>query len=252
MTPLCDDPAQTKRARDYVLGRLAEDDQQAFEDHLAGCHACADQVLRYTQGLERISAQALQAGSSTGWPGGFLDVWRPALPAAIAAGMVILVLGYPAFLGLYRLPRVESQPRTLSRAAADARARLEEQPRQATHRGFVGVHFLTRPARGGAGVETIVISAGQPTVYIGVPLDPFDIPSGDDTYRFEVGSAGRTVWSSVLTGAKVRAYLDSEQGAVILVSPACDLPAGDYELTVRRGDGPGSEVIFGKRFAVAR
>jgi hypothetical protein len=266
MTSRCEDPSGKERARDYVLGRLSEAGQSAYEDHLAGCHACAEQVLSYERGLERlerVSAETASNGLLPGWLAGFVDVSHPGLAVALATAIVVLVLGYPAFLGLYRLPRVEKRAETLQQRRDQVAADLEalrsetsseiEELRSAVFRGgVVAVHFLARSTRGGGPAETVRIPAAQPVALIGIEVDPLDVASNGETYRFELRSRGRLVWSSTLTGVQVRGYVDSPQGAVIVAIPSISLPEEDYEMKVLRGDGPEAETIFVKRFAIAR
>jgi hypothetical protein len=56
----CPEPALAEQARDYVLGRLSEPDLSAFEHHLAGCPACAEETTRLEGGLARVEQAAVE------------------------------------------------------------------------------------------------------------------------------------------------------------------------------------------------
>jgi anti-sigma factor RsiW len=53
-TANCEQPAIAAWARDYLVGALGEDDASRFEDHLAGCPACAARVERLHRALESL------------------------------------------------------------------------------------------------------------------------------------------------------------------------------------------------------
>lgn len=258
----CSDPAVAARAREYVLENLSEPDRDRFENHLAGCRGCAGEVLRLEQSLVRLGNDA-RSEPSVAW-----SRWgaSPALPAAVAAAAVLLILGYPAFLGISRLPKLERELRALSERQNQALAALESQleaTRQdsqariaelarAASGGIVQAHYLSRPLRGGAPVETIRIAPDEAVVLIGVEMEPPDALQETGTFRFEVTSADRTVWSGGLTGEEVKRHLDSPQGAILLRIPAADLPEGDYVLKVDRMMTSRTETVLLKRFRVSR
>lgn len=257
----CEQPSRDDRARDYVLGRLSEANRSAYEDHLAGCTECAELVMRDDDGLSGLERVAAEHREVPGPLGGILR--RPGLAAALAAGVIVLVLGYPAILGFYRLPRIEGSLDALrrehARQAADFETRLQtlrseaEELRAATRGGVVAIHFLARPTRDTGPVETLHVGADQPLVYLGVEVAPLDVPPDDaSTYRFEIRSAGRVVWSRSLAGAEVRSDLDSARGAVILAVPLSNLPVGDYEIEVSWDEAAGTPTIFRKPFRIGR
>ena len=55
MIQSCRKPQRGAKAREYVLGALPETEAARFEDHLAGCTACADRVLEEHRALDRLA-----------------------------------------------------------------------------------------------------------------------------------------------------------------------------------------------------
>src|SRR5262245_14298226 len=104
----CPLPALGTRARDFVLDRLSEADRIEFEDHLVGCAACVDRVSSLESRLLAVDREA-QASETRriGWFGQLH--WS----AALAAGILLVVLGYPAYLGIVRLPGAQGEMRQL-------------------------------------------------------------------------------------------------------------------------------------------
>jgi hypothetical protein len=258
----CQDPVARIRLRDYVLGTLQEPERVACEDHLAGCPRCAAELLRLERSLQRLGADAERE------PSFLWSAWstRPGPTAAVAAAAVLLVLGYPAFLGLYRLPRIEKQMDALaeqqSRSVEALEARLEE-TRQASARkiaelaaaalpGIVEIHYLARPQRGGAPAATVRIASGEALVLLGVELESAGAAPDSAVFRFELSSDGREVWSGSLKGNEVRQFLDSPQGVILLRIPSADLPDGPYLLRVQTIAASRTETVLLQQFRISR
>jgi hypothetical protein len=150
-TPGCADPAHGSRLAAYELGLLAPEEQVAFEAHLGVCDACAEELFAHAPTVAaiheapgRVAAglrpreNAASAGSRArralkalgDWlaPRTWAEAWRPLLPAAALATLVVLLArspGGPADLS--GLARIEPLPyrRIETRAAgADEGRRL--------------------------------------------------------------------------------------------------------------------------------
>jgi hypothetical protein len=234
--------------------------------HLRSCPQCTEEVERTRQVEEKFREEGMPA------PGRFVRglsdmIHRPALSPALAVGIVLLVLGYPAFLGLYRLPQVAGEVsrlrKDLGRVEAESQAeiealnseleqRLQELRQAAAQSAPVEVHFLAGPSRDEGPGTVIKLEADQRSVVIGVSPGPQQIRPGSFPYRFEIASRGQTLLSWEMTGAQIRRYLGSAQGAVIFSIPSSDLPPGNYELTLSSGEGPGRKRLLLIPFDVAR
>jgi len=151
----CTDPDLGSRRAAYELGVLPPAEQAAFEEHLRTCDACLEELyvhapvtaaLQATPGplAARLDA-ALGARGETpetrspaarigaklrDWflPRGWTDAWRPLLPVAVAAVLVVLVVrspGGPADLaGLAWIEPLPYQRLETRAAGADAGRRL--------------------------------------------------------------------------------------------------------------------------------
>jgi hypothetical protein len=85
------------RMRDYVNGRLADDERRAFEDRLLRDPELVREVeetLRLREGLEQLKQQAYFAGAAPRRARPRL-MWVPALAAAALAAVAIILLVQP-------------------------------------------------------------------------------------------------------------------------------------------------------------
>lgn len=238
--------------------------------HLRDCPSCAEEV-----GITRRADRATRSAAlGRRAPLAVFDPGRWSAPAfgSLAAAIVAGVLGYPVFLGLVRLPEVQSEVETLRTAMeADRRAlgglqsSLDEM-RDRLHglgswTGPVDLAVLEGPARS-RGPEPIVrIEAGQPFALVGV-LPPLPAREGklagggqEAAYLFEVldagPPAGTPVWSARMTAAEIRARLD-RAGVVTFLIPADLLPPGRHQLRFRRAGAVGEADLLSAPFTVAR
>ena len=262
MSSTCEQPALALRARSYVLRELPERECVVFEDHLAGCHACSRRVNALVDGLRRLEQDAAREPEAAG------RAWIPAwgAPAVLAAAVVVLLLGYPAFLGLRRLPRLEQERGELERRNVETRAQYEralsdqetrtrteiEEKWQASLFGALNeVHHLSRPVRGGASGDVLTLRGDEMLVILGVELEPADVTDGA-MYRFDIQRpGGEQVWSAELSGRQVKGSLRSV-GEILLPVPAEQLPAGNYEMRVAGPIGAGAKDLLAKRLTVVR
>src|SRR5215472_14357808 len=86
-----------ERMRDYVRGRLTENESQAFEDRLARDPELVrefEQTLRLREGLEQLKDQVYFVKPAPR-PVRRRIVWMPALAAAAVAALAILLWVQP-------------------------------------------------------------------------------------------------------------------------------------------------------------
>src|SRR5262245_34577619 len=161
--------------------------------HLAVCPTCAADLNEVRRAEERrVSGESPRQGWGT-----LMDVLKLRVPAsvAMATGLVVLLLAYPAYLGLRGLPRTRAQM-----AALELRARqLEEQllgvsaslaqaieasSRLSRWQGPVRLFALTSPVRGETSIQSISLDPEEP--YVLVSLRPIlEEPSAEgDVHRF--------------------------------------------------------------------
>jgi len=258
----CDRPALVLQARSYVLHELSESECVGFENHLAGCPACAERVNALAESLHRLEQDAVREPETPGsaW------VFGRGTEAALAAAVVVLLLGYPAFLGLHRLPQVEREARELERRQEKARAEyernlsdlqtrtraeVEDRWRSSVLGALNDIRHLSRPSRGGAPADRVTLRGDELLVILGVELEPSDVTDSAQ-YHFDIHRRGeKPVWFTELSGRQVKQSLESN-GEILLPVPAEKLPAGDYELRVSGPAGAQAEEPFTRRFTVVR
>ncbi len=266
-------PAVTGRDRDHpdsaeIVGYaiappyLAPGRAVAIEQHLSGCPTCREDV--------ELAAQAHLA-TSTGrrasrggfrvpvlrWPAG-------AWVALAAAGLLVAVLAYPAFLGFSRLPVAERDLENLrgivSHLGAELQASAENLAKtQASLESLRGRGAAVAPAllhgiaRGAAGAPTVRVSADQPFTAVAVDLLlPSEARGAAADVVFEVVTGdGEVRWSSEMDAAAAERSL-RDVGAVMLLLPSSSLRAGSYQLRIMLRRPLGDEVLSLIPFAVVR
>jgi hypothetical protein len=136
------------RMRDYIAGRLSDDESLAFEDRLLTDPDLArelEQSLRLREGLHRLREQGhLRRAPSRPIGSRF---WLPALVAAAAAGVVL-------FLGLYRgawMHRATAPPAVLMESLESRSAGMGQ---------LIAAHFTFVPVRGSSTPDLDLPSAG--------------------------------------------------------------------------------------------
>jgi hypothetical protein len=119
----------------YILGKLSAEEKQLFEEHYFGCDECfsavqdADAVILGLKDLAR-NGELVIAGAETrrtvpAWLKAL--IWRPAFAYALAA--VVLVLVYPAWRGVMKVSRLESEIEALRQPQANATIHYLQQTR---------------------------------------------------------------------------------------------------------------------------
>jgi hypothetical protein len=233
----------------------------AIAAHLSACQDCSREAEATRGAHEATRAKVFP------FPGnlirGTFGAGRANLRAGLAAAVVVILLAYPAFLGLGRLPRIEEEVEALraARGAAerqiqelkssldDASERLRREPAWA---GPVDLHVLEEPARGSGGIRSLRVAADQPFLLLSLlPPVPGRLP-GDVVFRFAISDADdRIAWSADLAVSKIRRRLEYS-GVLTFSIPTAGLPPGRYTMRVARAGGHGEDTVFQAAFEVVR
>ncbi len=178
---------------------------------------------------------------------------RPNRRAILAAGIVLSLLGYPAFLGLFRLPPLEEENAKLRLGEGEISAAAGPRP--------AGLHVLplprrpnrTRAVEAPADVDRILLRDDEPLLLL-IELDPEWIEGGEETeaaeYLLEIvrpRDEGR--WSSVFKSSQVERDMSLYEGIPLLISPA-ELSAGRYRLRFMRRKESADEEISATVFEI--
>jgi anti-sigma factor RsiW len=188
-------------AERYILDDLTPDERDAFEDHYFSCEECADAVRSCTLLAENTRAVAKEDRLRPSKAGQVVAIApRPVRPAwrewftAVAAVLLLGVVGFQTFVTIPRLERQASSPGPIE---------------------AVLLHPLSR------GAAPVVHTHGN-ALAINLSIDPSNAPA---TYEVTV----RKVAGSVV--AQFHAPL-SKDGTLQLGWPS-SREAGEYEILVR-------------------
>lgn len=211
--------------------------------HLQVCASCAGEVQAVRD--SRVQVEGLS-------PRGILArVLASPNAAPLAAGLILALLGYPAYLGLVRLPRVQQDLEALranlvqfESTVTSLHASLEQMQgqlrRMSSWTGGIVVPLLTAPVRAAAAPRTTIpLQKGQP--FICLAVDPGLPAEGEGVkgYLAEILTAeGSRVWSFEMEPEELKRQM-TLAGSVAFLIPAADLLPGDYRfrMTERRGRG---------------
>ena len=127
-----------ERMRDYIVGRLSDDERRAFEDRLVRDPALADELeasLRIREGLQQLRAQEYFTRAASGRRR--FRLWHPALAALAAA----VVAGVALFLWEHR----ERQALPVLMASVESRSGPGIVPLVAARFTFVSMRGASTP-----------------------------------------------------------------------------------------------------------
>jgi hypothetical protein len=213
------------------------DEKRRIEEHLESCGSCLEEVR-----ASRESAALAVARSS-----------RPEtqraqglrLPLAAAAALA-LVLVYPAWLGLVRLPSVSRSLEQLKRAEMSLREEAREPgiQRHLEAGGIARVTLLRSTTRSGAEPPVVRLSRSTGLILLGVEfMLPPDV-SLEERLAFELRTRGsELVWSSNMRAEEGITAL-RQDGMIVLLVPADrldDAPA-EFQLEISLEGEPRRQV----------
>lgn len=226
----------------YALGEEALDEEvrDRIATHVLACELCAGEIELTSEAeaeLTRDSRPSRERPTET------LDR-RWFIAPAIAAAVVLAVLAYPAYLGLFEVPRINDRL-----AVLEAERTYRAAPAWS---GAVEMAVLQSPVRGaGDQVQSIELAATQPYVPLAVVPGTLDEYAGTETVYFDIrDSDGRLTWSWKLGENELR-HRVQRGGAVALLVPSEQLPTGQWTLAVSRGPNR-AEHVFEAPFGVTR
>jgi hypothetical protein len=170
---------------------------------------------------------------------------RSFIPSALAAALLVAILGYPAYLGIVELPRARRQAEAVAAAhaqtqseAASLREALEKEraAAPAPGKGEVVLALYLDSTRGGQGrAPSMELRPGASVVTILLePVVPRAAAEGEPL-RFEIEDSDRhVVWSSETTAGALRDRQAAADRLITLLVPATALPPGGYTLSLGR------------------
>lgn len=185
----------------YVLGELEAAERDQFEEHMADCSNCMDEVWRATQfganarEVFRARAEERPAGRLARWLR-----WRPFPALAFSTALNVALAACLGFAGFSVYPSMRTQLARLSRAGAVQ---------------VVNVHGQVRDA---SGASQVIQASGS-----GIVLS-FDLPQHYQSYAYSVADASGRVVSSGETRGDFADTLN-------LMLPIGQLAPGEYKVT---------------------
>jgi anti-sigma factor RsiW len=201
--------------------------------HERACPTCALEVRR-----------AREADASA-WRRSF-EAWfaRPSLAAgrlAPALAVLLLLLAYPAYLGIFELPRARDR-----RSAAMPPAVLDVpiRPPVTGMGGAARALVLEGATRGGSETPSVQVAPDQTFLPILLDMDLSHDSAGDSLRVSILRADGTTAWARSLT---VGSLWDSGTRTGTLLIPSGLLGPGAYDAQVRQ---PKGELRFNARFVL--
>ena len=215
----------TDRLASYVETPDAEPLATLFEigTHLRSCDACQGDVTL----MREAAAPALHRS----WLAG-VRPWfaRPRfLQPALAAAL--LLLAYPAWVGLVEYPRSRQAAReevreAARRARSEAEARLRPAPPSSPRGGGFAALVLRGPTRSGGEVASVRLREGQELQ----PLLADVVPPPGTLHASLIRDPGGEVWSA---SGEREAFWDPTNQLTGFLVPAAALAPGEYRLELR-------------------
>lgn len=208
-------------------GSLDRENRETVEAHLSTCVSCRREVA---------SVRGAAESRSPSLPARLRVRSRPAY-LALAASLLIVVLGYPAYLGITRLPRMTDRVEELQQEIARVNRSL-------LWSGAVGLQYVTSPRRDEHGWTDVELDADQPFLVLGIDMGvPRAVSDADTLQLLLVGHDGQAVATVQLAVGEARRQI-RETGIVTMVVSTSILPPDRYELRVVNRDKPDDPPIF--------
>jgi hypothetical protein len=221
----------------YALGAhgIEERERTSVASHVRQCATCAGEIEAVGEAETELVSDGVPrtVGEPPARPAG-----RALLAPAFAAASVLVLLSYPAYLGLFEVPRIHE------RIALLESRRLPAATPPAWDGGPVHQRLLAAPLRG-AGKAPIVIPLAAGQTYVTLEVDAGSLEElATGVTRFAVlDDAGASRWSRDLTAEQIRSYV-RETGTLEFVVPVTALGSARRTLSVSRGATLLFEVPF--------
>lgn len=202
----------TQAAERYVLGELAQQEREAFEEHFFECTECARDVRAYAAFLANVRDVLREQESGMRRLIPIRAGSRALVPAALAAGL--LLAAFTLYLTAVRIPALEREIAALRAPQAYTAA------------------FLRPVVRGEE--QQIVLPAGAQFLGLAVDLPP---AAAQPAYRCELTE------ESGLPAAAVELSAPAHPGEPLhLLLARAAIRPGRYTLVLREAGGAGAEV----------
>ena len=211
--------------------------------HLTSCPTCSEEVERVRRAESSVPRTSDAArtrppmipASGTDW----------ARHGALAAGIAIALLAYPAYRGMYRLPQVEDRAEQLQQENSGLREGV------GTAR-VVKLQLVSAPTREGETTATLEIVPGQPHLVLGVQVH---IPgSATDSELLQLSLIGEEddgAVSAELSVGDARQAIRAA-GIVTFLVPSDSVRPGIATLRVSVGAQPEATTLFESRLEVVQ
>lgn len=229
-------------------------------EHVTGCATCSAELQEVRRAEQkRLSDTQRRPGLVTliGALGNALRVpTHGPVPARIAlvTSIGILILAYPAYLGLRQLPRVKAQMGDLELHTRQLEGQINDlstslsQARQDSARlsrwsGPLRIFALTSPLRGQGMAPSIDVDPAEPYVLVSVRPVLAEPSSLSGVYRTVIVDANsREIWSIEMTVEEIRTQM-RHSGALIFPIPSSLLRPGKHELRVLSQKGSQEPIL---------
>lgn len=241
--------------------RLNDETVRRISTHVDGCRTCAEELRRTD--LADASAVQFRATGGVGRSRSAARAPRGIRILALAAAILLAVLLYPAFLGIFRFPelrqRVDSLTATTARLESEARdlGQSLESVRTMPDRlqewsGALQLNLLSSTLREAGARPRVTVVDDQPFVAFGVEIDlPQKIPADASVFFRFTDEHGEIAAEIELSAAEAQHAIRSA-GVVTVLVPSKRLPDGSYRFEVIRADVPDAGRILRVEFDVAR
>lgn len=226
---------------DLAVGNKRFDDEERRQlvNHVTQCAACRMDFEAVQRAETELAAAPIPAydestpvANSNGW----------LRPAAIAAGVVLALLAYPAYLGLFRLPEAHAQ----LKSGQATRTAIASDP------GSVAITLLQSPLRGVESTVPVVEIGDAPAVVLAIEPSALVDLEDDTVIRFELTSpAGAAALLSRSTVSVIREQV-SQSGVMGLLVPTAVLEEGRHAVRVSTESKGIADPLFEAPFDVVK
>lgn len=205
----------------YEPDALPAHDREAIEAHLKSCRSCRADFSNVCE------VEASLAGQGEPPSVRVRDWWRRKPILVSAASVVIALLAYPAYLGLFRL--------AVERGSVTATE---------TWSGTTPLQFVTGARRGAAPEPGITLQPGHPFVVLGVDLGIPEESEDTDGLRLTVIDHSGTVVTTVETTVGEARQQILATGVITVVLSSSLLSPGPHEIRVTIPERPESGPLL--------
>jgi hypothetical protein len=210
--------------------RLDPAERLRIAAHLRACPACTEDA-----DATRRAERALGPGPRRG-PAQLVRDLGAVLRPALAALLVLTILGYPAYQGLVKLPGAREEVQSLRQANQSLRQV------QHTGEGPVLLHVLEEPLRAQSAPRVVAIGPERHVLLAVLPTVDEATP-GDVVFVFQIlDEGGQAVWSTDIDARQLRQHLQASGVATVRV-PTRVLAPGRYRVRLA-SQPPGQWVLL--------